>query len=53
MLVANEMLAANEVGDVESGDELIGKCGKLSKTRKTSKGQKLSTSGNSKGKKSA
>ena len=38
------MLAADEVGGVESGDELIVKCRKLSKTRKTSKVQNLSKS---------
>ena len=44
MLAAYEMFAANEVGGNEIGDELIGKCGKLSKTGKTSKGQKSSKS---------
>ena len=41
------MLTANEVDGVKGGDELIEKCGKLSKTGK------LFKSGNSKGKKSA
>ena len=43
MLVANEVLAANEIGGIEGGDESIEKCKKSSKTRK------LSKSGNSKG----
>ena len=47
VLVANEMLAANEVGGVKGSDELIEKYGKLLKTRK------LSKSGNLKGKKLA
>ena len=47
VLVTNKMLAADEVGGVKNGDELIEKCGKLLKTGK------LSKSGNSKGKKSA
>ena len=37
MLIANEVLAINEVGSIEGGDESIEKCGKLSKTRKLSK----------------
>ena len=47
------MLAAGEIGDVEGGDELIEKGGKLLKTRKLSKGLKSSKSGNLKGKKLA
>ena len=53
VFVTNKMLAANEINDVESNDESIEKCGKLSKTRKLSKSQKsaklrkkLSKSGN-------
>ena len=53
MLVTNEILAADEIGDVEGGDKLIEKCRKLSKIRKLSKsqksaklGKKLSKSGN-------
>ena len=41
MLVANKMLAANEVSSVKGGNELIKKYRKLSKTRKLSKSQKL------------
>ena len=37
VLVANEVLATDEVGGIEGGDELIKKCRKLSKTRKLSK----------------
>ena len=37
VLVTKKVLAANEVDDVEGGDELIKKCGKLSKTEKLSK----------------
>ena len=40
VLVADEVLAANEVDGVEGGDESIEKCGKLSKTGKSSKSQK-------------
>ena len=47
------MFAINEVDDVNVGDKLIEKYGKLLKTRKTSKGQKLFKSENSKGKKSS
>ena len=53
ILIANKILAANNVGSVESDNELIKKCGKLSKTRKLFKSQKsaklgkeLSKSGN-------
>ena len=53
MLIASKLLAANKVGGVKNGNEFIKKYGKLLKTRKTSKGQKLSKSRNSKGKKSA
>ena len=53
MFVANEVFATNEIGGIEGGDESIEKCGKSLKTEKTSKGQKLSKSGNSKGKKLA
>ena len=38
------MLVANEVGDIEGGDESIEKCGKLSKIGKTSKIQKFTKS---------
>ena len=44
MLVANEVLAANEIGDVKGGNELIEKYRKLLKTRKLSKSQKLAKS---------
>ena len=37
MLVANEVLAANEVDGIEGGDKSIEKCGKLLKTGKLSK----------------
>ena len=37
VLVANKLLATNEVGGVEDDNKLIEKCGKLSKTRKLSK----------------
>ena len=40
VLVAHEVLAANEIGNVESGDESIEKCRKSSKTGKLSKSQK-------------
>ena len=40
VLVADEVLAANEVNGVESGDESIEKYGKSSKTRKSFKSQK-------------
>ena len=52
MFNANNMLTGNKVGNVEGGNKLIEKCGKLSKIRKLLKGLKLSKSGNSKGKKS-
>ena len=42
MLVANEVLATDEVSSIEGSNKLIKKCGKLSKTRKSSKSQKLS-----------
>ena len=42
MFVANEVFAANEVGDIEGSNELIEKYRKLSKTRKSFKSQKLS-----------
>ena len=56
VLVTDKVLAANEVDGVEGDDELIKKCGKLSKTRKlsrlrksksekTSKSQNLAKSG--------
>ena len=41
VLVADEVLAADEVDGVEGGDELIEKCGKSSKTRKSSKSGNL------------
>ena len=44
MLITNEVLASNEVGGIESGDELIEKCGKSSKIRKLSESLKLSKS---------
>ena len=44
MLVANKILAANEVGGVEDNDESIDKCEKLSKTRILSKSQKSALS---------
>ena len=44
VLVADEMLAADEVDGVEGGDELIEKYGKLSKTGKLSKSQKSAKS---------
>ena len=40
VLVANKVLAADEVDGVEGGDELIEKCGKSSKTGKLSKSRK-------------
>ena len=44
MLVANEKFAADKVGGIENGDDLIKKCEKLFKTRKLSKSQKLAKS---------
>ena len=44
IFVTNEMLATNEIGDIESGNESIEKCEKLSKIGKLSKFQKLSKS---------
>ena len=41
MLIGNEVLATNKVGGVKCGEKLIGKCGKLLKTRKTSEDKKL------------
>ena len=47
MLVVKKVLAANKVDGDESGNKLIEKYGKLSKTRKLSKSRKrLSKSGN-------
>ena len=40
MLIANKIFAADKVGNIKSGDELIKKCGKLSKTEKLFKSQK-------------
>ena len=40
MLIANETLAANEIGDVEGDNKSIEKCEKLSKIRKLFKSQK-------------
>ena len=37
VLVADKVLAANEVDGIEGGDESIKKCGKLLKIRKLSK----------------
>ena len=45
MLITYKILAASKVNNLKSGDKLIEKCRKLSKTRK------LSKSGNLKGKK--
>ena len=45
MLVTNQILAADEIGDVEGGDKLIQKYRKLLKTGKSSKSQKLARSG--------
>ena len=53
VLVANKVLAANEVHGVEDDDELIETCGKLSKTKKSSKSQKLSKSRKSKSEKTS
>ena len=39
VLIPNEMLAANKVGGIEGGNELIEKCGKLLKTGKLSKSE--------------
>ena len=44
------MLIADKVCGIESGDKLIEKCRNLLKIRKMAKDQKLSKSGNSKGK---
>ena len=44
MLVANEVLAANEVDGIEDDNKLIEKYGKLSKTGKMSKSQKSAKS---------
>ena len=44
------MLSVNKVDGIDAGNELIEKCEKLLKTRKTSKGQKLFKSENSKSK---
>ena len=41
MFIANKVLAANKVGSVEGSNELMEKYGKLSKTRKLFKFQKL------------
>ena len=53
VLIANKVLAANEVGGFEGGDKLIEKCRKSLKTGKLLKDLKLSKSGNLKGKKLA
>ena len=53
VLVANKVLAADEIDGIEGGDESIKKCGKLSKTGKLSKSQKLSKSGKSKSEKTS
>ena len=44
MLVADEVLAAHEIGSVEGDDEFIENCRKLSKTGKLSKFQKSAKS---------
>ena len=44
MLIADEILAGDEVGGIEGDNKLIEKYGKLSKTRKLSKSQKLAKS---------
>ena len=44
VFITNEMFAANKVGGIEDGDELIGKYGKLSKIGKLLKGLKTSKS---------
>ena len=41
VLIANEIITTNEVSGIEDGDELIEKCGKLSKSQKLSKTRKL------------
>ena len=48
ILVADEMLAANEVDGVENDDKLIKKYGKSSKTGKLHKSQKSSKTTKSK-----
>ena len=53
VLVADEVLTANEVDGVEGGDKSIEKCGKLLKTGKSSKSQKLFKSGKSKSEKTS
>ena len=53
VLVADEVLAADEVDGVEGGDESIEKCGKLSKTGKLSKSQKSKSEKTSKSQNSA
>ena len=53
VLVADEVLAADEVDGVEGGDESIEKCGKLSKTGKSSKSQKSKSEKTSKSQNSA
>ena len=41
LLIANKLLTINEIGGIKGGDKLIEKCGKLLKTGKMIKGQKL------------
>ena len=41
IFIADEVLAADEVGNVKSGDEFIKKCWKLLKIGEFSKSQKL------------
>ena len=53
VLVANEVLAADEINGIKGGDKSIEKCGKLSKTKKLSKFQKLSKSRKSKSEKTS
>ena len=40
VLITDKMLAVDKVGGIEGSNELIEKCGKLSKTKKLSKSQK-------------
>ena len=51
ILIANEILAANNIGGIKGGNKSIEKCKKLSRTRKLLKNLKLSKSRNLKAKK--